>query len=321
PLEQIDLSSGTSNYLVADLLGSVRGIVSNTGSLTASTSYDAWGNPQTTGGLTAASPFGYAGSYTDPTGLTYNINRYYDSSTGQFVTVDPMGSQTGSPYGYADGDPIDSVDPLGLFGIPGTSIHVNLPSPGKVLHAAGRVVSAEYHGAVDLATSAVSTVKNLSTSAVSAVIHGASYLGQTAYENADWIAAASATIALVPGPQQPFFAAAAAVASVIAAGQDIRDSNYSRATFDIAGALAGAGAFTMARLAPRIDALAMAISSDELAAIADYASRVAGIDRRRAYRLLAESLSSYAKTGDVLAASTSWESFAFAGSPDFSGPC
>src|SRR5581483_3285293 len=82
PLEQIDLSSGTSNYLVADLLGSVRGIVSNTGSLTASTSYDAWGNPQTTGGLTAASPFGYAGSYTDPTGLTYNINRYYDSSTG-----------------------------------------------------------------------------------------------------------------------------------------------------------------------------------------------------------------------------------------------
>ena len=40
------------------------------GSLTASTSYDAWGNPETTGGLTAYTPFGFAGGYTDPTGLS-----------------------------------------------------------------------------------------------------------------------------------------------------------------------------------------------------------------------------------------------------------
>jgi hypothetical protein len=36
-----------------DALGSVRGIISSTGTLTASTSYDAWGNPQASGGLTA----------------------------------------------------------------------------------------------------------------------------------------------------------------------------------------------------------------------------------------------------------------------------
>ena len=57
------------------------------------TSYDAWGNPQTTGGLTAATPFGYAGYYTDPTGLNYNIGRYYDPTTGQFLTIDPLPSR------------------------------------------------------------------------------------------------------------------------------------------------------------------------------------------------------------------------------------
>ncbi len=50
----------------ADSLGSVRGIVSATGALTGTTSYDAWGNPLTAGGLTAATPFGFAGGYTDP---------------------------------------------------------------------------------------------------------------------------------------------------------------------------------------------------------------------------------------------------------------
>ena len=52
PFEQVNLSTGAITYLVADALGSVRGVVSSTGSLSASTSYDAWGNPETTGGLT-----------------------------------------------------------------------------------------------------------------------------------------------------------------------------------------------------------------------------------------------------------------------------
>ena len=67
------------------------------GSLTASTSYDAWGNPETTGGLTSYTPFGFAGGYTDPTGLIYLIGRYYDPATGQFLTVDPWSPRPGSP--------------------------------------------------------------------------------------------------------------------------------------------------------------------------------------------------------------------------------
>lgn len=120
PAEQVNLSTGTISYLNTDALGSVRGIVSSSGALTASTAYDAWGNPETSGGLTSDTPFGYAGGYTDPTGLIYLINRYYDPSTGQFLSVDPAVSQTGEPYAYAGGDPVDSTDPDGLWqvGIP-----------------------------------------------------------------------------------------------------------------------------------------------------------------------------------------------------------
>jgi RHS repeat-associated protein len=115
PSEQVNLATGAVTYLAADSLGSVRGVVDQSGSLTATTSYDAWGNPQTPGGLTSHTPFGYAGGYTDPTGLIYLINRYYDPATGQFISVDPDVGQTGQPYAYTGGDPVNATDPLGLY--------------------------------------------------------------------------------------------------------------------------------------------------------------------------------------------------------------
>jgi len=114
PFEQVNLNTGTVQYLLSDALGSVRGVIDSTGALTTTTNYDAWGNPETTGGLTSYTPFGYAGNYTDPTGLTYNQARYYDPTTSQFLTVDPLVDQTGEPYEYAGGDPVDNIDPTGL---------------------------------------------------------------------------------------------------------------------------------------------------------------------------------------------------------------
>jgi RHS repeat-associated protein len=130
PIEQVSLSSGTVSYLVSDALGSVRGIVSATGTLAASTSYDAWGNPQTTGGLTAQTPFGFAGGYTDPTGLIYLINRYYDPATGQFTSLDPAVSSTQEPYGYAGDNPVSATDPNGLTKVPPGNGYCPSTSPG-----------------------------------------------------------------------------------------------------------------------------------------------------------------------------------------------
>jgi trimeric autotransporter adhesin len=113
PLEQVSLSSGTVTYLISDAQGSVRGVVASGGLLTGSTSYDAWGNPSTS--LAADTPYGFAGGYTDTTGLVYLIHRYYDPQTGQFLSVDPLVSSTHEPYDYTDGDPVNEVDPAGTF--------------------------------------------------------------------------------------------------------------------------------------------------------------------------------------------------------------
>jgi RHS repeat-associated protein len=119
PREQVNLATGTITYLSTDSLGSVRGTVNSSGSLTGTASYDAWGNPASTGGLTATTPYGYAGGYTDPTTQIYLIHRYYQPSTGQFTSVDPALAQTNAPYAYADGDPVTNTDPAGLENVLG----------------------------------------------------------------------------------------------------------------------------------------------------------------------------------------------------------
>ncbi len=112
PLEQISLSSGTASYLVTNLVG-VGGVTSTTGSIIATKSYSAYG---TVSGSSSSTPFGYEGSYTDPNGLVYMIHRYYDPSTAQFLSVDPLVNATHTPYSYANDDPFDVTDPSGLCG-------------------------------------------------------------------------------------------------------------------------------------------------------------------------------------------------------------
>jgi uncharacterized protein RhaS with RHS repeats len=53
--------------------------------------------------------------------VTSVVNRYYDPSTDQFLSVDPMVDQTGQPYVFVNDNPLNSTDPLGLKGSPGTA--------------------------------------------------------------------------------------------------------------------------------------------------------------------------------------------------------
>ncbi len=58
--------------------------------------------------------FGYAGQYTDPTGLIYLRARYYDPTSAQFLTIDPLQATTYNPYGCTGGNPLQFTDPSGL---------------------------------------------------------------------------------------------------------------------------------------------------------------------------------------------------------------
>ena len=57
-----------------------------------------------------------SGQYTDnESGLVYLRARYYDPTTGTFLTRDPIEAQTREPYGYVNGNPLNLTDPTGLF--------------------------------------------------------------------------------------------------------------------------------------------------------------------------------------------------------------
>lgn len=48
-------------------------------------------------------------------GPQYLRNRYYDAATGRFTQLDPIGLAGGmNLYGFADGDPVNFADPIGL---------------------------------------------------------------------------------------------------------------------------------------------------------------------------------------------------------------
>jgi RHS repeat-associated protein len=55
--------------------------------------------------------------YDGELGLYYNVARHYDPRLGVYLTRDPLGAVGGmNVYQYADGNPVNVVDPLGLFG-------------------------------------------------------------------------------------------------------------------------------------------------------------------------------------------------------------
>ena len=49
-----------------------------------------------------------------PSNLRVLYHRYYDPSTDQFLSVDPLVSETGNPYAFTNGDPVNAIDPNGL---------------------------------------------------------------------------------------------------------------------------------------------------------------------------------------------------------------
>jgi len=111
--------NGITNYFLTDALGSVRQITNQTGSVTLGQAYDPFGNTLGWSGQGGFS-YGYAGEWTDSSGLQYLRARYYSPSTGRFVSKDPFPgllTQPASltPYVYALNSPVLYSDPSGEF--------------------------------------------------------------------------------------------------------------------------------------------------------------------------------------------------------------
>ena len=118
PVEDMTTSTSTDTYLVSDPTG-VRYQFKANGATDGSDTYNPYGQCIS---CTVKTAFGFEDGYTDNNGLIYLVNRYYDPSTDQFISIDPVVSETGQPFSYANDDPANSSDPSGLCGINTSSV-------------------------------------------------------------------------------------------------------------------------------------------------------------------------------------------------------
>ena len=81
PIEQIKLSTENPSYLTSAPSG-VQFVLGQSGAIKSISCYTTYGTESA--GCSNDSAFGFSGGYTDPTGLIYMLNRYYDPDTGSF---------------------------------------------------------------------------------------------------------------------------------------------------------------------------------------------------------------------------------------------
>ncbi len=113
-------SSGGSEYLLFDALGSVVALTDDTGAVVARYDYDPYGELTSQSGV-SDTPWRFAGVYYDEaTELTKFGTRYYSAELGRWTQEDPVkgsiaNSLTLNPYVYAGQDPTNNSDPTGRF--------------------------------------------------------------------------------------------------------------------------------------------------------------------------------------------------------------
>jgi RHS repeat-associated protein len=108
-------------YFLGDALGSVRQLVDDSGDVTLAKEYEPYGEVLiSTGGV--STEYGYAGEWTDNTGMVYLRARYYNPTVGRFTTADTWDEDIYRPMSYNKwlytlANPINLTDPLGKYSI------------------------------------------------------------------------------------------------------------------------------------------------------------------------------------------------------------
>ena len=115
-------ANGSAYFIHSDELGNVIAISDASGHIVKETCYGPYGDVWTQRG-SFDTPWGFGGAYgvyTDPdTELLQMQARYYSPEMKRFISADPTGLKGGvNFYTYADGNPLNSIDPEGLCARP-----------------------------------------------------------------------------------------------------------------------------------------------------------------------------------------------------------
>jgi RHS repeat-associated protein len=105
---------GTTTYYEQDGVGSVTSLTNSAGALAQTYTYDSFGNTTNSSG-SLQNFFRYTGREFDPeTSLYYYRARYYDPTTGRFLSEDPIHFHAGTNfYRYVNNNPVLLLDPMG----------------------------------------------------------------------------------------------------------------------------------------------------------------------------------------------------------------
>ena len=108
------LRGATTSYYEADSLGSITSLSSAAGALAQTYTFDSFGKLTASSG-SLVNPFQYTGRESDSeTGLYFYRARYYDQSTGRFLSEDTARfSESTNFYPYVGSNPLTYKDPFG----------------------------------------------------------------------------------------------------------------------------------------------------------------------------------------------------------------
>jgi RHS repeat-associated protein len=135
-LQRIDEDQVTSNVWTPSFYGydgggNVRQLTNSTGTVTDSYEYDAYGNSFTVSGSTPNEMMYRGEQFDSDLGLYYLRARYCNPVTGRFMSRDPLDGEQFDPrtlhkYLYANGDPMNAIDPTGKAVKPGLTFEYGL---------------------------------------------------------------------------------------------------------------------------------------------------------------------------------------------------
>jgi RHS repeat-associated protein len=179
--------NGTTYYLIPDQVGSIRLVVDASGTIIKSIDYDSFGNILNNSNLAFSIPFGFAGGLHDrDTGLVRFGSRDYHPETGRWTAKDPILFAGGDVnlYGYVLNNPVNLIDPYGLYLSPLQQIKVSIVSGiGSAIGGlvgggmAGSAIGGAIAGAVATKFMEGSTWQDVANNAISGGLAGATGSG------------------------------------------------------------------------------------------------------------------------------------------------